>query len=405
MNTATTVQGDDDAGRRRAWPHVAIVVLNWNRCEDTLECLGSLQRLRYPSYQIIVVDNGSTDGSAEKITAWAKDNAVNVPVVLNYSPGTPSVVWPDESERNVEGGGMPIGRARDERLLARGRVTIIRLGANLGFAGGNNVGIRYALGLGCDYILILNNDTVVHESALREMVGTALLAPAIGMVAPAVYDYCKPNLIDRLGVVLTKSGLAYDRKNWEDGPLFCPSGCAALYSRSLLSAVQFGEEFFDEDFFAYSEDVDLGFRAQLRGFRATLAEDAIVYHKGSASSGGRGSLMSIYLGHRNTIWTIIKNYPVRLLLRNILWIVLGQIGGLGRNVGYPEFWGVARGKFHGLVNVGGAWRKRRAMLRPKFASYELPIHKKPFYLGRGRARRFGPSPGGKDAEGQAPSSA
>jgi hypothetical protein len=236
------------------------------------------------------------------------------------------------------------------------------------------------------------------------MVEIALLDRGIGMVAPAVYDYYQRNLVDRLGVVLTKSGLAYDRKSREDGPLFCPSGCAALYTRSLLSAVQCDDEFFDEDFFAYSEDVDLGFRAQLKGFKAALAEQAIVYHKGGASSGGPGSFLSIYLGHRNTIWTIIKNYPARMLLREVLWIVLGQIGGLVRNVGVPEFWSVAKGKWHGLLKAGEAWRKRLALLGPTHAEQELPIEKKPFYVGRGRDRRSGSFPRERDAKGQTPKS-
>jgi hypothetical protein len=243
--------------------------------------------------------------------------------------------------------------------------------------------------MGCDFVFILNNDAVVHEDALRHMVGTTLRDPAIGMVAPVVYDYYERTLVDRLGIALTKSGLAYDRKSRKDGPLFCPSGCAALYSRALLLALECGGQYFDEDFFAYYEDVDLGFRAQRKGFKAALADGAIIYHKGGAASGGRGSPLSIYLGHRNAVWLLVKNYPPRMLVTESLWIILGNILGVLANAGRPEFRSVVRGKWHGLIGVAHAWRKRRAEDLPTHDHIDLPIGSRRFPFRRGPRRRRG----------------
>jgi GT2 family glycosyltransferase len=390
MDTRTEPQGAGIARGLPAWPHVAIIVLNWNRCEDTLECLGSLRQLQYPNYQIIVVDNGSTDGSVDRITVWAKNNVVNGPKLMAYQPHATSPPWLLCSGGDAGASGIPARTSRNARSASATAFTILKVAENLGFAGGNNVGIRYMLEAGCDYVFILNNDAVVHENTLREMVGTALRDPAVGMVAPIVYDYYKRTLVDRLGITLTKSGLAYDRKSRNDGILFCPSGCAALYSRALLLAVERAGQYFDEDFFAYYEDVDLGFRAQRKGFKALLAEEAIVYHKGSTASGGRGSSLSLYFGHRNAIWSVVKNYPARMLVTESLWIILGNILGLLANVGRPEFRSVLKGKWHGLVGLANAWRKRQAEDIPAHDHIDLPIDSRRFPFRRGPRRR---SPG------------
>ena len=389
MNKGTEPLGEGAAQGLPAWPHVAIIVLNWNRCEDTLECLGSLQRLQYPSYQIIVVDNGSTDGSAERITAWAKNNFVNGPNVLTYSPRTTSPPWLRCSGGDAEVGSTPSRTSRETRSCSTSTLTIIRVGENLGFAGGNNVGIRYIFGVGCDYVFILNNDTVVQQDALTEMIRRLAGSRDIGMVAPAVYEYARKDIVDRMGLALSRAGLAYERRSGKDGVLFCPSGCAALYSRPLLLAVEREGQYFDEDFFAYYEDIDLGFRAQRKGFKALLADRAIIYHKGGAASGGRGSSLSVYFGHRNAIWSVVKNYPARMLATESLWIILGNILGLLGNIGRPEFRSVVKGKWHGLVGAAGAWRKRRTEYIRAHNDIDLPIDSRRFPFRRRPRRRSG----------------
>jgi GT2 family glycosyltransferase len=386
MGTCAEPPSEGGAQELPMWPRVAIIVLNWNRCEDTLECLGSLRQLRYPTYQTIVVDNGSTDGSADRITVWAKNNAVDGPEVMTYQSHTTSPPCLPCSGGDAEAGRMRTRMSRGARSRSTSMLTIIRAEQNLGFAGGNNVGIRYALGLNCEYVLILNNDTVVRSDALVEMVRRVAGKPEIGMVAPAVYDYARKDVVDRMGLALTKAGLAYERQSENDGVLFCPSGCAALYSRPLLRAVECGGQYFDEDFFAYYEDIDLGFRAQRKGFRAVLADEAIIYHKGGAASGGRGSRLSNYLGHRNAIWSVVKNYPAGMLFTESPWIILGNVLGVLGSVGRPEFGSVVKGKWHGLVGVADAWRKRRGEDMPAQDNVNLPIDRRRFPFRRGHWR-------------------
>jgi len=298
--------------------------------------LESLKKITYPNYEVIMVDNGSEGNDAD---------------ILEEKYGD--------------------------------YIKVIRNKENLGFAGGNNVGIKYALKKGADYVFILNNDTVIEPEAITEIVRVAIQNPnRIGMVAPTVLDYHCPEFIDRLGIILTMSGLGYDRKYVNEGPLLCPSGVAALYSRSMLLAVATDrKEFFDEDFFMYCEDMDIGFRAVLAGFETLHAARSIVYHKGSASSGGRGSGLSIYFGHRNTIWFIVKNYPTSFLIKYALWIILGQLGGLFKNIGHKEFGYVWRGKVDGLKGAKKMWSKRLAS-GIWIKHHNIPISKKLFIIKR-----------------------
>jgi len=369
----------------KPWPKVAIIVLNWNGWWDTIECLESLQRLTYPNYQIIVVDNRSTDDSVEKIKAWARGEIPVKSKFFDYDPTTKPVQWIEYDRETAEAGGIPKEEVKLEGVVPNRKMVLIQTGKNLGFAGGNNVGIRYALKNRADHVFILNNDTIVEPGALTEMVRIAWQDPnRIGMVAPTVLEYYRPEFIDRLGIVLTKSGLGYDRKRENEGPLLCPSGAAALYSRSMLLAVASkGREFFDEDFFMYCEDMDIGFRAVLRGFKAVLVDRAILFHKGGAPSGGRGLAKSIYFRCRNTIWFIVKNYPVSFLIKYALWILLGQLGGLVRNIGRKEFVFVWRGKIDGLKGVKRMWLKR-AKRDAQIRHCDIPISRRPFIFAQKR---------------------
>ncbi|KUK57297.1 MAG: Glycosyl transferase, family 2 [Synergistales bacterium 53_16] len=374
---------------KETWPKVAIIVLNWNGWRDTIECLESLQRLTYPNYQIIVVDNGSTDDSVEKIKAWARGEIPVESKFVDYDPKTKPVHWV-EYDQATEAGKINEEDASLKWLPSNQKMIIIQTGENLGFAAGNNVGIQFNLHSDKEigYILVLNNDTVVTHSLLTEFVKAAKKpSENIDMVAPVVLNYHNPNLVDRLGIVLTRSGLAYDRKYLMDGPLFCPSGCCALYSREMLEAVKMGDSYFDSSFFVYGEDVDLGFRARLLGYQATLTRSALVYHKGSASTGGVGSSPSIYYRHRNTILYLIKNLPNKIFWRYLGWIVLGQLGGVIRNIGRANFRWTVSGKCAALSKLSEMYQKRRTIQRQRVISVrELLqfIDSRPLLIGRHR---------------------
>ncbi len=328
---------EDAAGQHQpsaSKPKVVVVVLNWNGWEDTVQCLRSLQAVTYPNMDVVVVDNGSGPADVAEIGRW-----------------TP-------------------------------RVTLIENHRNLGFSGGNNVAIRRALGdPRTDYVLVLNNDVLVEPDFLDHMIATAVQQDA-GMVSPTVLSLSDRTSVDRLGIVISAALLGYDMKRWEGREPFCPSGCCALYHRELLAAVELDGEYFDEDFFAYAEDVDLGMRAVVRGFRGALAPQAVVYHKGSASTHIR-SPFSQFHGHRNTIWYIVKSVPTAILVRHLHWIVLGQLLPLVVNAARGRFLFLLRAQLAGLWGIPHMLRKRRAVLgrgRVHTGLVQRRLDPRPFYL-------------------------
>lgn len=315
-------------------PKVTVVVLNWNGWANTVECLRSLREVSYPNVQVIVVDNGSKPEDLDHLRQWI------------------------------------------------GFVTLLENAKNLGFSGGNNAGIRYALrDRQTDYILILNNDTIVHPDFLTEMVDTAR-AKRADMVSPTVLEYADRSTIDRLGILITAALAGYDMKHWEGKEPLCPSGCSALYSRRLLEAIELDGQYFDEDFFAYAEDVDLGLRAVILGYRGALAPRAVVYHKGSAST-FLESPFSLYHGHRNTIWYLAKSVPASTLLRHAHWILIVQFLAVISNVRRRRGLLVFKAKLAGLWGVRRMLRKRRLMQRGKrwnARALEEALDSRPVYM-------------------------
>jgi len=243
-------------------PRVTIVVLNWNGLADTLECLESLVHLAYPDYEIVVADNGSTDGSVEVIR---------------------------------------------ERFPS---VVLLENGENLGFAEGNNVGMRYALGAGADYVLLLNNDTVADPGFLTGLVEACEADAEIGVASPLIFSYDVPDEIWTAGAAI----------NWANGatrrlraggrlhagePLFdvdFVSGCALLAKREAIEKVGL----LDPDFYLYYEEVDWCVRAHARGYRVVCVPRARVWHKVSRSMGATCPLVSYYMS-RNALLFLRKN--------------------------------------------------------------------------------------------------
>jgi GT2 family glycosyltransferase len=239
----------------------SIIVVNWNGKRYLRECLSSLLTQTYSHYEIILVDNGSNDGSVDLVV-----------------------------ERFPE-------------------VRIIKNGENLGFAAGNNVAIRVAQG---DYIVTLNNDTRAEPDWLEELIKVVETDPKIGMCASKMLFYYHTGVLNSTGISLDIAGIAWDRRGGErdegcEGEpveIFGPCAGAALYRREMLDEVGL----FDEDFFAYHEDVDLAWRARSRGWRCMYNPRAIVYHVHSGT-GMEGSAFKNRLLGRNKIWTMVKNYP------------------------------------------------------------------------------------------------
>jgi len=230
---------------------VYVIILNWNGKEDTIECLRSVQALDYPHYQVLVVDNASSDGSPEQIRVAFLD----VELIVNE--------------------------------------------VNLGYAGGINVGIKRALEEGADYVLLLNNDTLVDERLLAELLKAGESDPQIGILTPKIY-YHGGTRIWFAGADKRRfpPGIAWPGHGKLDGPAYSrqrevdyATGCGIMIKAEVLRAVGL----FDTTYFMYHEDLDLCERAKRAGYKVVYVPSAKMWHKVSASTGERSAIKWYYL--------------------------------------------------------------------------------------------------------------
>lgn len=249
-------------------PLISVIILNWNGCAYLKDCLDSLAAQTFRDFETILVDNGSSDGSAD------------------YVRGT--FPW----------------------------VRLLELPENVGFAEGNNRGLALAQGA---HVVTLNNDTKSDPEFLADLVRVVEADGRIGMVAARMRNYYLPDRIDAAGLKVGSNGLGYnigigeiDDGRYDSVPLFGPCGGAALYRREMLDEIGF----FDPDFFAYYEDFDLAWRARLAGWKALAAPQALVYHVHSATAGEMSSF-KVYYTQRNKWFVIVKNWPLGFLMRHL----------------------------------------------------------------------------------------
>lgn len=240
-------------------PLVYIIILNWNGYKDTIECLESLKKITYRNYKIILIDNGSTDESVKILHAK----------------------YP--------------------------KIKLIGNKVNLGFAGGCNIGIKYALKRNSDYVLLLNNDTIVDRKFLTELVNVSKKDVKIGITTSKIYYADKPNVLWSTGNKIdTRRLFAYisESKNQIDlgqydivKEIDCAWGCSILIPNNLF--VKIG--LFDERYFMYVEDIDLCIRIKESGHKILYAPKSKVWHKISAASGGGWTTAQTYYNTRNYI--------------------------------------------------------------------------------------------------------
>ncbi len=294
-------------------PTVHVVVLNWNGLADTVECLESCRKIAYPQLRLLVVDNGSTDGSEAELRRR----------------------FPD--------------------------VELVQTGRNLGFAGGNDVGIRHALAAGADLVLLLNNDTVVAPDFVDALVRAAAAAPAAGMLVSKIYYFDAP---DRLWYA---GGHTYEWLGWGRNrgtgqrdagqfeavvPTNRPTGCSLMVTRALCEKVGL----LDEDFFCYCEDLDWGMRARNAGFEVLYVPGSKVWHKVSRSTGGSRSGASLYYYVRNVLLCLDRNHPLPLPARALRTAAVLASSALGlftmridKRAGARAIWRGARDYFEGKL--------------------------------------------------------
>ena len=292
---------------------VVVVVVNWNGGAYLRRCLQALQAQTEPRFMAVVADNGSTDGSDAEVA-----------------------------------------RLNDPRF------SLLSLGSNRGFAVANNLAVQHSTA--GDWIALLNPDAFAEPDWLACLLRTAEHNPQAASFGSRLVNAAEPMLLDGTGDVYDISGRVWRRDHsvrvnaatMLDGEIFSPCAAAALYRRDAWNAVAG----FDEDFFCYVEDVDLGFRLRLLGYKSLYVPNAICQHVGSGITGQRSDFASYY-GQRNLVWAFVKNMPgvlfglllpLHLLLNGAALLLLAS-RGQGRLA--------LRAKRDALMGLPSVWRKRQ----------------------------------------------
>lgn len=261
-----TRQGGEERPLNRSLTFV--IVLTWNGWRDTEACLRSLLPVIDDGISVLVVDNGSVDGTPGK--------------VKEAFPG----------------------------------IEVIENGRNLGFPGGNNVGIREALSRGADYVILLNNDTVVDRDFARELVSVAARDEKIGMATSKIYFHDRPEVLWFAGGDFSlwtgrsrHEGFGeVDRGQFDDVvEIGRPCGCSLLASRRFLEDMGL----MDETLFLYGEEIDWALRASAKGYRCVLAPRSKVWHKWASGTGGARSGNYLYYSVRNMLAVLDRHAPCR----------------------------------------------------------------------------------------------
>jgi GT2 family glycosyltransferase len=299
---------------------VTVIIINWNSGGLLRQCLNDLDKQNALPTSILVIDNGSSDESTDGL----------------------------------------------EEFLG---VEVSKLGENHGFAGGNNRALEQ---VETEYVALLNADAFPEKDWLKNLLAAAKAFPEVAAFGSRQMMYHDDALVDGLGDIYHFSGLIWRQdhgvplETFSTTPfeIFSPCAGAALYRVDALRDVGG----FDEDFFCYLEDVDLGFRLRLAGYKAMLVPDAVVNHVGGAASGGKHSKFAVYHGHRNLVWAYVKNMPGMLfwvclplhILLNFIEIVWFVLIGRGSIIFKSK-----RDAIYGLPNM---WQKRKQIQKDRSVS-------------------------------------
>lgn len=299
------------------YPTVSIILLNWNGWEDTIECLESVYGINYPNYQVIVVDNGSQDNSLQKIEAYAKGILKPKSKFFNYSEKNKPIKIIKYSKDEAES--YPNQNEEFFKLPSNRKLFLIKNESNYGFAEGNNIGIRFALAsFHPDYVMLLNNDTVVVKDFLSKLVMSSESDEMIGIIGPKIYYYDfggQTNVINFAGGEI--NWLQYpgyhhigDRVKDTDpriyfGVLECDwiTGAAIMIKSKFLS-----DGFLDNNYFFGCEDVDLCMRLKKQGCKIIVNLDSLVWHKiGVSRKKTSSSMLNVFKRDVFTNFKFFKN--------------------------------------------------------------------------------------------------
>lgn len=301
---------------------VAVVIVNWNSWELLVRCLAALAAQTYKDFSVTIIDNASSKE-------------------------------------------MPL-----QLLATYPQANLVRHSANVGFAAANNLAVSKHTG-NSEWIALINADAFAEPYWLEQLLAAAKSNPEFDVFGSKLLNAASPLLLDGSGDGYHLSGRVWREERGLPVPVtdserevFSPCAAAALYRRIAFEKVGG----FDEDFFCYAEDVDLGFRLRLAGYRCLYVPLSVVHHVGSGTTGGQHSDFSVYHGHRNLVWTFVKDMPgllfwlllplhVALNLVSIVWFALR---GQGRVI--------LRAKWDAVLGLPKMWRKRQQIQAARVAS-------------------------------------
>ena len=302
--------------------HVSVIIVNWNTGTYLKRCILSLSKQIMPPCEVIIVDNDSTDSSA---------------------------VGLEECYPHVK---------------------VIRLDKNIGFAAANNHAARL-VSEECNWLALLNPDAFPEPTWLESLMDAVKHHPEYTFFGSRLMNANEPSNYDGTGDIYHISGLVWreghgnaaDASTLKMKEIFSPCAAAALYRKDAFVEANG----FDEDYFCYVEDVDLGFRLRLFGYRCLYVPESVVYHIGSATTGKRSDF-SVYHGHRNLVWTYVKNMPGALfwlllpthIVLNLVTIIWFSLQGQGAVI--------LKAKWDALCGIPRMWKKRRDIQKNRKAS-------------------------------------
>lgn len=290
---------------------ISLIIVNWNSGDLLLQCLNRLSKQTFSTANILIIDNASSDR------------------LINY-------------------------------IKTNNSLSTFKLKKNIGFAAGNNFALHKSRS---EFVVLLNPDAFPEPDWLEKLLQAANKYPEFAAFGSRQLCHHNPNLLDGIGDAYHLSGLVWRERHatiqteadLHFREIFSPCAAAALYRRSALEEIGF----FDKDYFCYVEDVDLGFRLRLAGYKSLYVPNAIVHHVGSATTGGQQSDFSVYHGHRNLVWTYIKNMPPVLfwsmlplhLALNIFTVIWFTIKGQGKII--------LKAKWDAIKSIPRMWAKRQ----------------------------------------------
>lgn len=267
-------------------PKVSIVILNWNGLNDTIDCLESLSKIDYENHEIIIVDNNSS-GEDVKILKELFGNYIKKIIV------------------NKE---------------------------NLGFSGGNNVGIKYALENNTDVVLLLNNDTIVEANFLSKLVKTSIAYPDVGVLTPLINYYTDKKTVWFAGGYISRIrstgiplGIGKPEHLFSKNK-YCTfaSGCCMYIKKEVLEKVGF----LDENYFLYLEDTDFSWRVLASGFKILYESSSKIYHKVGSTMSKTNSMLNVYFNIRNRLFFAKKNLGIQYCFLAIVVVLISLTVGL-----------------------------------------------------------------------------